>query len=302
MTEKVVLTCAITGSIHIPSMSEYLPANNQEIIQSAIEAAKAGASVVHIHAREENGKPSNDIEMMREIYETIKKEVDVVVCMTTGASTAMTVEERLQAVAAIGPELASANAGSMNFDFSAIANIVDEPKHDWEIPYVKQSRDTVFMNTFQGMETYIKTMEENGTKPEFEVYDVAMINNLAYFQRQGLLNDKIYLQFVMGIQGGIPASIENLLFLKNTAERQLGKENIVWSVAAAGRHQFDIVTAGMLLGGNTRIGLEDNLYLSKGVLSKSNAESVKKMKNIIEAHDREVATPAEARDILGLKK
>lgn len=301
MSNKTIITAAITGSIHVPSMSEYLPSNNQEIIDDAIAAAKAGAAVVHIHAREDDGRPTNEVEKVQYIHQEISKATDAIICVTTGGSTSMTVPERLAAVAEIKPELASCNAGTMNFNFSGIAKQLDNPKYDWEKDYVLGSSDTPFTNTFDGMTEYITTMQNNNTKPEFEIYDVGMINNLSYLMKTGVLEGPIYIQFVMGILGGIPATIDNLLFMYNTAREQLGEENFVWSVAAAGRKQFDLVTAGMLLGGNVRVGLEDNLYLEKGVLSKSNAESVEKARKIVEAHDRSIATPDEAREILGLK-
>lgn len=301
MSEKTIITAAITGSIHVPSMSEFLPSNNQDIIEDAIAAARAGAAVVHIHAREDDGKPTNDVEMVRHIHQEISRETEAIICVTTGGSTSMTVPERLAAVAEIKPELASCNAGTMNFNFSGIAKQLDNPKYDWEKEHVLASSNTPFMNTFDGMTEYITTMQNNGTKPEFEIYDVGMINNLSYLMKTGVLKGPIYIQFVMGILGGIPATIENLLFLYKTAKEQIGEENFAWSVAAAGRHQFDIVTAGMLLGGNIRVGLEDNLYLKKGVLSESNKESVEKARLIVETHDRVVATPEEARKILRLK-
>lgn len=295
---KTIITAAITGAVHIPSMSEYLPVTPQQIIDDAVAAYEAGAAVVHIHGRKEkNGEPTGDPEIMKNIVEEIRKRCNVVIGITTGGAIGMSSEERLAAVPFCKAELASCNAGSVNFCFSPIANKIKIPKYDWEIPFVKNTYDLPFVNTFQGIEDYIKVMGENGTKPEFEVYEVGMINNIAYFMKKGLLKGPIYLQFVLGIMGGLPATVDNLLFLYNTAKKQLG-DNFVWSCAAAGKDQFNIVTTAVILGGNARVGLEDNLYIKKGQLAKSNAEGVKKIKEIVELLGKEIATPEEARKIL----
>ena len=295
---KTIITAAITGAVHIPSMSEYLPVTPQQIIDDAVAAYEAGAAVVHIHGRKEkNGEPTGDPEIMKNIVEEIRKRCNVVIGITTGGAIGMSSEERLAAVPFCKAELASCNAGSVNFCFSPIADKIKIPKYDWEIPFVKNTYDLPFVNTFQGIEDYIKVMGENGTKPEFEVYEVGMINNIAYFMKKGLLKGPIYLQFVLGIMGGLPATVDNLLFLYNTAKKQLG-DNFVWSCAAAGKDQFNIVTTAVILGGNARVGLEDNLYIKKGPLAKSNAEGVKNIKEIVELLGKEIATPEEARKIL----
>ena len=295
---KTIITAAITGAVHIPSMSEYLPVTPQQIIDDAVAAYEAGAAVVHIHGRKEkNGEPTGDPEIMKNIVEEIRKRCNVVIGITTGGAIGMSSEERLAAVPFCKAELASCNAGSVNFCFSPIADKIKIPKYDWEIPFVKNTYDLPFVNTFQGIEDYIKVMGENGTKPEFEVYEVGMINNIAYFMKKGLLKGPIYLQFVLGIMGGLPATVDNLLFLYNTAKKQLG-DNFVWSCAAAGKDQFNIVPTAVILGGNARVGLEDNLYIKKGQLAKSNAEGVKKIKEIVELLGKEIATPEEARKIL----
>lgn len=295
---KTIITAAITGAVHIPSMSEYLPVTPQQIIDDAVATYEAGAAVVHIHGRKEkNGEPTGDPEIMKNIVEEIRKRCNVVIGITTGGAIGMSSEERLAAVPFCKAELASCNAGSVNFCFSPIADKIKIPKYDWEIPFVKNTYDLPFVNTFQGIEDYIKVMGENGTKPEFEVYEVGMINNIAYFMKKGLLKGPIYLQFVLGIMGGLPATVDNLLFLYNTAKKQLG-DNFVWSCAAAGKDQFNIVTTAVILGGNARVGLEDNLYIKKGQLAKSNAEGVKKIKEIVELLGKEIATPEEARKIL----
>lgn len=297
---KVIITAAITGAVHIPSMSEYLPITPQQIIDEAVAANQAGAAVVHLHARDpKTGQPTGSPELMKKIADGIRASCDVVIGITTGGAIGMSSEERLAAVPVCQAELASCNAGSINFCFSPIADKISEPKFDWEIPFVKNTYQVTFTNTFQGIDDYIRIMNENNTKPEFEVYDVGQISNIAYFVKQGVLKSPVYLQFVLGIMGGIPATLDNLLFLYNTAKKVLG-DNFVWSCAAAGKDQFDLTTAAMLLGGNVRVGLEDNLYISRGVLAKSNAEPVAKVKSIAALLGRETATPDEARAILGV--
>lgn len=298
MNNKLIITSAVTGAVHIPSMSKYLPIKPEQIINEAVASYEAGAAIVHLHAREpKTGKPTGNPEIMKEIVDGIRNKCDVVIGITTGGAIGMTTEERLAAVPVCKAELGSCNAGSVNFCFSSIADKIEEPIYDWEIPFVKNTYKVPFVNTLQGIEDYIRIMGENKTKPEFEVYDVGMLNNIAYFMKRGLLKEPIYVQFVLGIMGGILATIDNLLFLHNTANNLLGN-NIVWSCAAAGKDQFDIVTAAMLLGGNVRVGLEDNLYLQKGILAKSNFEAVTKMKKIAILLGREIATPDEAREIL----
>lgn len=300
MANKVIITAAVTGAVHIPSMSDYLPDTPEKIINEAIAACNAGAAVVHLHARDpKDGRPSSDPKLMKQITDGVRKGCNVVVGITTGGAIGMTIEERLASVPVCKAELASCNAGSVNFCFSPIADKIKQPKYDWEIPFVKNTYNVPFANTFRDIEDYIRVMTENGTKPEFEIYEAGMISNVAYFVNKGMLKEPVYLQFVLGIMGGLPATVDNLLFLYNTAQKVLGN-NFVWSCAAAGKNQFDITTAAMILGGNVRVGLEDNLYLSKGVLAKSNAEAVAKIRGIAEMLGREVATPDEARAILNL--
>lgn len=295
---KVIITAAVTGAVHIPSMSEYLPITPEQIIDEAVAANRAGAAVVHIHARNpETGEPTGSPELMKKIVDGIRERCNVVVGITTGGAIGMTSEERLAAVPVCKAELGSCNAGSVNFCFSPIADKIKEPKFDWEIPFVKNTYTVPFANTFQGIEDYIRIMGENGTKPEFEVYEVGMLSNIAYFMKKGILKGPVYIQFVLGVMGGLPATVDNLLFLYNTAKNLLG-DKFVWSCAAAGKNQFDITTAAMILGGNVRVGLEDNLYISKGVLAKSNAEPVAKVKAIAELLGRSIATPDEARAVL----
>jgi uncharacterized protein (DUF849 family) len=237
--------------------------------------------------------------LIGKIVNGIRKESNVVLCVTTGGKLGSTTAERLAAVPVLKPELASCNAGSFNFNISRIAEKVTNPKFDWEIPYVTRTYDNIFSNTFKGIEEYIVTMNKYNTKPEFEVYDVGMINNIAHFVNKGILKGPVYIQFVMGIMGGIPATVDNLLFLLNTAKNQLGN-NFVWSVGAAGKIQYELTTVAMILGGNARVGLEDNLYAGRGQLAKSNAETVSKIKGIAESLGYEAATPDEARKMLYL--
>lgn len=302
MINKRVVTCALTGAIHLPSMSPYLPITPEEIIRSGVEAAEAGAAVLHVHARiPETGEPTNDPVLIANIVNGIRKESNVVLCVTTGGKLGSSTRERLASIPALHPELASCNAGSFNFNISGIAQKIKNPKYDWEIPYVEKTYDNIFANTFKGIEEYILTMNTYNTKPEFEVYDVGMINNIAHFVNKGILKGPVYIQFVMGITGGIPATVDNLVFLLNTAKIALGN-NFVWSLGAAGKVQYELTTVAMILGGNVRVGLEDNLYLGKGQLAKSNAETVQKIKGIAESLGYETATPDEARIMLGIAK
>ena len=298
--DKTIITAAITGAVHVPSLSPYLPVTPEQIIADAVGAAEAGASVVHIHARNpQTGEPSSDLGIMRNIVTEINRQTDAVICVTTGASQLMTVEERLSPIPELQPELASCNAGSMNFVLSGMIAKLPDTALEWEAKYLLSTKQNIFSNTYGGMEQYIETMRQYGTAIEFEVYDVGMINNLAYFKRQGLLKEPIYLQFVLGVQGGIPSSVENVVFLKNTADRQL--EDYVWSVASAGRHQLPVAAAALAMGANIRVGLEDNLYIKPGVLAKSSAEQVIAVRTIAELVGKEIATPYEVRQILKLK-
>lgn len=302
MTNKTIITAAITGAIHVPSMSPYLPITQQQIIDDAVYAAEAGAAVVHIHARDpQTGQPSVDMDIMREIVSGIKQRSDVVICITTGAGLGMSLEERLRAVPSMQPEIASCNAGSFNFVISGIADKLKSTKFEWEIPYLKNTDDFVFSNTYKGLEYYVKTMNEYSTLPEFEVYDVAMINNLAYFKQKGIITKPIYIQYVLGIQGGLPANVEHLVYMRQVTRELLGTEGVVWSCAGAGRNQLTMAAATLALNGNVRVGLEDNLYVKSGVLAKASAEQVKQVRTLIETMNKEVATPAEARKILSLK-
>lgn len=300
--KKVIVTAAITGAIHTPSMSPHLPTTPQEIIADAVGAYEAGAAVVHIHARDPiNRRPSSDLEVYKEIVSGIKTRCDVAICVTTGGGLGMSLEQRIATVPFLKPELSSCNAGSIDFVLKPAAESIKKPIYDWEIPYLEGTWDMVFANTFKGIEYYVNTMYENGTCPEFEVYDVGMINNIAYLRNRGIIKDPVYIQFVMGILGGIPATIENLVYMHKTAKDLLDEGSFNWSCAAAGRHQFPLTAAALGMGGHVRVGLEDNLYLGKGVLAKTSAEQVTQIREIAERLSLEIATPDEAREILGLK-
>lgn len=299
--QKVIITAAVVGTAHMASMSPYFPVKPEDIIQQAVDACAAGAASIHIHGRDrETGEPTSDIGLIREVVSGIKESCDAIVCITTGGSQMMTVEERISVVPALKPELASCNAGSMNFVLSDLVSHLKPDDPEWEYKYLGGTYDNVFANTYYGIETYIRTMQENGTVPEFEVYDASMINNIAYFRNKGILTGPVYIQFVMGIQGGIPATVDNLVFLRTTAERLL-EDSFTWSVAAAGKHQMPIAAVPLAMGGNVRVGLEDNLYIRPHQLAKSNAEQVHAAATMAGILGREVATPDEARAILGLK-
>lgn len=302
MAKKIWITAAITGGIHTPSMSPYLPVTPEQIIDDAVGACEAGAALVHIHARNpENGKPSSDINEIRAIVSKIKQRSDVIIGITTGGAPGMTLEERIAAIPALKPELSSLNAGSVNFVISPAAEVVRKAgaKYDWEIPYLEWSYDFIFSNSFKSIEGYCLAMNEACARPEFEVYDVSMINNIAYFINKGIIKTPPYIQFVLGILGGIPATVDNLSFLVKTAREQL--VDFHWSVAAAGKHQFPMAAAALAMGGNVRVGLEDNLNIRPKVLAKSSAEQVKRIKDIAETIGLEVASPAEVRSMLRLK-
>ena len=300
---KAIITAAITGGIHTPSMSPYLPITPEQIAEHAIGACKAGAAVVHIHVRNpETGQPSSDVNIYRQVLTKIKSKCNVIINTTTGAGLGMTTQERLRVVPTFKPELASFNAGSINFALFDIPERmkIKEWKYPWEKPYLEMTKDFIFPNTFKSMEEFAQTFDENGTKPEAEVYDSAMINNVAYLVGRGYLKKPVYLQFVLGTLGGMQSSVSNLVFLYETAQKLLGKD-FIWSVAAGGRDQLAMCATAMIMGGNARVGMEDSLYAGKGVLAKSSADQVEKVVRIARELSIDIATPDEARQILGLK-
>ena len=300
MREKTIITAAVTGSIHTPTMSPYLPVTPQQIADEAVAACEAGAAVVHVHGRNpETGQPSPDLEVMREIVRKIKARCNAVICITTGGGLGMTVEQRVAPVTLYRPEMASLNGGSMNFALFPALDKFKEFKHDWEPQYLAMTEDLIFPNTFKSIREFCRIFLMNETKPEFEIYDAGMVNNLAVLIQRGHIKRPVYLQFVMGVLGGITPSPENLMFLLDYARKLIGEFD--FSVCVAGRAQFPICTQSVLLGGHCRVGLEDNLFLEKGQFAKSNAEQVGKMARIIRELGSEPATPDEARQILGLK-
>ncbi|MDD5168343.1 MAG: 3-keto-5-aminohexanoate cleavage protein [Syntrophales bacterium] len=300
MKEKAVITAAITGSIHTPTMSPYLPITPKEIADEAVRAYEAGAAVCHVHARNpESGIPMPDVNLMKEIITSIKSRCDIVICITTGGGLGMTVEQRVAPVTLYKPELGSLNAGSMNFSLFPIIPKYKEWKFEWEKMYLAMSEDAIFSNTFKSMREYCDVFNKMDTKPEFEIYDAGMVNNVAFMIQAGYIKKPVYIQFVMGVLGGITPSAENLLFLVDYAHKMIG--DFEFSVCVAGRAQFPMCTQSLLIGGNCRVGLEDNLYLEKGQLAKSNGEQVAKIIRIARELGIEPATPNEARQILGLK-
>lgn len=297
---KAIITAALTGSIHTPSMSPYLPITASQLIDEILAVHDAGGAVAHLHVRDpENGMPNADQDTYLEIASHVKKHCDIVLCTTTGGKLGEPVEKRVRVATTLKPELASLNAGSLNFALFQIADKIEHYQYDWEKPYLAGTDDFIFPNTFKTMGEFLKIFEASGTKPEFEIYDMGMINNLAFLIQKGIVRKPVYLQFVMGILGGIPATPENLVYLLDTARRQIG--DFEFSVCAAGNMQFPLTTQSLIMGGHARVGLEDNLYLEKGVLAKSNAEQVQKIIRIAKELGVAPATPDEARAILGLK-
>jgi len=300
--EKLIITAAITGAATIPSLSPYLPLTPKETADSAIEAAKAGAAIVHIHARRpEDGFPSADPEHFREILTRIKDHSDVVICVTTGGSVLMTVEDRARAVPLFKPEMCSFNMGSINFALHNALDYVKEFKYPWEKQYLEMSKDFVFKNTFKDLEYLASVTTENQTRPELEIYDVGHLYNLDFIVRKGQIRPPLHMQFVMGVLGAIRGTPEDLTYLVNKAQLLFGRENFTWSVIGVGAAEINLSTMAIHMGGHVRVGLEDNIFIKKGVLAKSNAELVEKIVHLADALDREVATPADARRILKLK-
>ena len=297
---KVIISCAVTGSIHTPSMSEHLPVTAERIAAQAIGAAEAGAAILHLHARETGtGRPTQDTAEYAKFLPVIRDNCDAIVNITTGAGLGMTMDQRLAAANHFKPEIASMNMGSFNFNISGAARR-GSFDHDWERPYLEMTKDFILSNTFAQIERAVTELSGHGTRFEFECYDVGHLYNLAHFADRGMIEPPFFVQSIFGILGGIGPDPENLMHMKSTADRLFG-DNYYLSVLAAGRHQFPLVTMGAILGGNVRVGLEDNLYLSKGVLAPDNAAMVAKMRRILEELSLQVATPDEAREMLGTK-
>lgn len=298
----VIITCAVTGSIHTPTMSPHLPVTPAEIAEQAIAAAQAGAAIIHLHARDpETGFPSADPALFLDIVRRIRERCDAVLNISTGGSSRMSLDERLAAPRLIKPEMCSLNMGSMNFGLFPMAERHDGWKHAWEPEFLEATRSVIFKNSFEDIETILDDLgARNGARFELECYDVGHLQTVAFYLRKGLLKAPLFVQFVLGVLGGIDAAPEQLLHLKATADRLLGSD-YRFSVLAAGRQQIPLGTMGVILGGNVRVGLEDNLTIARGRLASSNAEQVEKMRRIIEELGHRVATPDEARALLALK-
>ena len=298
---KVIISAAITGATHVPSLAPYLPKNPDEIIRSAIEANRAGAAVVHIHARDIEGKPTTDHGIFCYILSSIARECDAVIGITTGGGNGMSVEERFSVIRKFQPEMASANGGSMNFCYNRLLDGVEQTVYEWEREYVERTWDNVFRNSFRDMEYCIRTMNECGTMQEYEVFDYGQLNNLRILKKQGVITQPIYIQFVPGVQGGMPANNETLMFVIDQAKKMLGSD-IQYSSVGVGRKMFKLETMCALNGGNVRVGMEDGLYINpQGDLAQSNAEQVRKIRRILELLDFEIADSKEARKMLHLK-
>lgn len=298
---KVIITCAVTGAIHTPSMSKYLPVSPNEIADAAILAADAGASILHLHARDpSNGKPTQDPAVFEEILPKIKKETDAVINITTGGSPHMTVEERMMPASVFKPELASLNMGSMNFGLYPMLDRFSEFEHTWERDNLEKSRDLVFKNTFQDIETILKIGKSNETRFEFECYDISHLYNLKHFVDRNLISPPFFIQSVFGLLGGIGAHPEDLMHMKRTADRLFGSD-YQWSILGAGKNQMTLASMGAAQGANVRVGLEDSLWIEPGKLAQSSKDQVTKVRNILEGFSLDIATPNQVRDILKLK-
>jgi uncharacterized protein (DUF849 family) len=300
MSRKVIITCAVTGAIHTPSMSKALPVTPQEIADAAVDAAEAGAAIVHLHARNpKTGQPDQSPEAFEPFLKIIKQRSNCVINLTTGGAPTMTVDERVRPAAVYKPEVASLNMGSMNFAFFGMLNRFKKFDHEWERKHL-ENKDIVFRNTFQDIEYVLKTLSETGTRFEFECYDTAHLYNLNYFLEQGMVKPPLFVQTVFGLQGGTGAHPEDVLHMKRTADRLFG-DKMVWSVLGAGRNQLPIAAMAAAMGGNIRVGLEDSLWAAPGRMAASNAEQVTLARKIIEGLGLQVATSDEAREILDLK-
>jgi uncharacterized protein (DUF849 family) len=298
---KAIISCAVTGAIHVPSLSPHLPITPEQIAEQAIGAAEAGAAILHLHARHpETGRPTPDPDVYARFLPKIHAGTDAVINITTGGGLGMSLDDRLAAVRRFSPELCSLNMGSFNFGIFPMAAGISEFKYEWEHPYLEMTRDYIFKNTFLDIETIVTEVGAGGTRFEFECYDVGHLYNLAHFFDRGVVKPPLFVQCIFGILGGVGPDVENLMHMKTTADRLFG-DDYLFSVLGAGRHQTRLVTVGAILGGNVRVGLEDSIYLSKGRLAQSNAEQVEKIARILGELSLEIATPAEAREMLGLK-
>lgn len=298
---KVIISCAITGSVHTPTMSPYLPQTPEQIAEQAIGAAEAGAAILHLHARDPaTGRPSPSAEIFMEFLPHIHEATDAVINITTGGAPGMTMDERLQAAERVSPELASLNMGTMCFGLFPMAEKPREWKHEWEPAFLKATEDIVFKNTFADIRQIVERLSAGGTRFEFECYDLSHMYNLAHFVDRGLVKPPFLIQSVMGILGGVGAAPEGLFYMRQTADRLFGQDYI-WSLFGAGRAQMPLITMGAIMGASVRVGLEDSLYISAGQLARTNAEQVLKIRRILDELGLEVASPGDARQMLGLK-
>ena len=299
---KIIITCAVTGGAHTPTMSSALPCTPAEIAEQSISAAEAGAAILHLHARmPEDGKPTGDPEVYNQFLPVIKQRTDAIVNITTGGSATMPLVERLRAAVRFKPEMCSLNMGTINFAMFPAAKRISSWKHEWEKDYILGSDDFIFRNTVRDIATILETMGVAGTRFEHECYDVGHLYNLAYFVDSGAVKPPFFIQMIFGILGGIGPDLENLMFMKSTADRLFGKDSFQWSVLAAGKHQMPFLTQAALMGGHVRVGLEDSLFIERGQLAVSNAQQVEKIVRIIREMGHEPATPVEARAMLNLK-
>ncbi|MES2978550.1 MAG: 3-keto-5-aminohexanoate cleavage protein [Pseudomonadota bacterium] len=299
--KKVIISCAVTGAIHTPSMSPYLPVTADEIAEASIAACEAGAAIIHLHARDPvTGKPDQRPEAFTPFLTQIKARCNAVVNLTTGGSPYMTVQERMQPAKVLQPEVASMNMGTMNFGLFPMLKRFKEFKHDWERPYLEGSKDLIFRNTYGDLETVLTELSVNDTRYEFECYDTSHLYNLAHFVERGLVKAPFFIQTVFGILGGIGTHPDDVMHMKRTADRLFG-DDYRWSVLGAGASQMKVAAMAASMGGNVRVGLEDSLWIGKGQLAKSNAEQVTRVRSILEGLGLEIATPDEAREILQLK-
>jgi uncharacterized protein (DUF849 family) len=299
--KKTIISCAITGSVHVPSQSPHLPISPAQIAEAAVGAAEAGAAIVHLHARDpQSGRPTHDPAVFEQFLPRIKASTDAVINISTGGGAGMSLDERLQGVRRFRPELCSVNMGSMNFGLYPMIDAVEEFRFDWERPFLESTRDWIFKNTFRDIESVVTELREYGTRFEFECYDVGHLYTLGHFLDRGLVEPPLFVQTIFGIHGGIGPEPDDLLHMRRAADRLFGHD-YVWSVLGAGRHQTRLVTIGAIMGGNVRVGLEDSLYLGKGELARSNAEQVAKIARILRELSLDIATPEHARQALALK-
>ncbi len=302
-SDKVIISCAVTGSVHTPTMSPHLAITPDQIAEQAIAAAEAGAAILHLHARDpRDGRPTADPAVYDQFVPRIQAATDAVINITTGGSTRMTLEERLAYPLQAKPEMCSLNMGSMNFTIHPVARRIETWLHDWEKPYVEGMEDLIFRNTFRDIRHILKVLGDDcGTRFEFECYDVGHLYTLAHFVDEGLVRGPLFIQSIFGILGGLGPDPENLVTMRITADRLFGRDGYRLSVLGAGRHQMPLLTMGAVMGGNVRVGLEDSLYLGKGELARSCADQVRKIRRILEELSLEIASPADARALLGLK-